>query len=766
MTRLLQDSLGGGTKTCIIATVSQARSNVDETLSTLDYALRAKSIKNRPELNSKASRPGLLQELEHKCRELWGDLQANITKEGHYVSEDHWARMLGDLEAVTRARDELRRENEVVKAKAVSWEEQVEQYVQRDRKRQVEFDGVKAEAAHYRQAFEESQARLASEEARAVSLTQKGKQLLSSASSLQADLSRCVDENVGLRAKIERLQRIESDIMTRINHYERAFPGRLHDLEALASEIERVANDLDLKTSEALKEFEAQLTQERSEFETLVMQQQEVYASYASQLTDQREETGTAVEKLYSEQSNMFNDWVSKAKEQRSVATQAISERIAAASKGFEKGRSELQRTVDAQAEVAGGLITMGQEHLSTLGSKLKELTQIIKSARSSRTEARRQEHHVFAEEMTEVVERINKLIQKSAARVSTEDGVEGEQELIQNEAIHGMQQCAGDLWSGIDSTQTALKKRHKEVYSSFKKEGIDARKQLDGITQTAADELDTQTQLFSDGVSTFESTLYGSRAKIAESTRAGYTTACALGDAAGEAASAGLRYANANTQTASAFCQTHSATVANHGSTTRANLITLDNRLEALRSDAEQQLQQQIHPYAPTAKTPKKARYNLDYSLEQFEEALGTDSLIESEGHADSDPASIPLDNTSFSMNDGQRLAFSPCQDRQGHESMEQDTDISSPELSRLPISKPTSGTQSRVVSKTRIPMSPVPSVKDMNRRGFPTGLSSDDTPLIKPTLPEPISGTKRRSSELKQEQQAPQRKRHHGAV
>ncbi|KAK1263029.1 Pentatricopeptide repeat-containing protein [Acorus gramineus] len=51
LTRLLRDSLGGRTKTCIIATVSPSVHCLDETLSTLDYAHRAKNIKNRPEKN-------------------------------------------------------------------------------------------------------------------------------------------------------------------------------------------------------------------------------------------------------------------------------------------------------------------------------------------------------------------------------------------------------------------------------------------------------------------------------------------------------------------------------------------------------------------------------------------------------------------------------------------------------------------------------------------------------------------------------------------
>ncbi|XP_034670493.1 osmotic avoidance abnormal protein 3 isoform X2 [Drosophila subobscura] len=51
LTRLLQDSLGGNTKTLMISCISPADSNYDETLSTLRYASRAKHISNKPKIN-------------------------------------------------------------------------------------------------------------------------------------------------------------------------------------------------------------------------------------------------------------------------------------------------------------------------------------------------------------------------------------------------------------------------------------------------------------------------------------------------------------------------------------------------------------------------------------------------------------------------------------------------------------------------------------------------------------------------------------------
>lgn len=51
LTRLLQDSLGGNSHTVMLACVSPADSNLEETLNTLRYADRARKIKNKPIVN-------------------------------------------------------------------------------------------------------------------------------------------------------------------------------------------------------------------------------------------------------------------------------------------------------------------------------------------------------------------------------------------------------------------------------------------------------------------------------------------------------------------------------------------------------------------------------------------------------------------------------------------------------------------------------------------------------------------------------------------
>ena len=55
LTRVLQDSLGGNSKTSLIITCSPASYNEQETLSTLRFGVRAKAVKNKPKVNKEHS---------------------------------------------------------------------------------------------------------------------------------------------------------------------------------------------------------------------------------------------------------------------------------------------------------------------------------------------------------------------------------------------------------------------------------------------------------------------------------------------------------------------------------------------------------------------------------------------------------------------------------------------------------------------------------------------------------------------------------------
>ena len=99
LTRLLQDSLGGRTKTCIIATVSPSRSNLEETISTLDYAFRAKNIRNKPQINSLISKNKLLHEIGIEIEKLKSELIATRHRNGVYMTPDAYEEMRMESES-------------------------------------------------------------------------------------------------------------------------------------------------------------------------------------------------------------------------------------------------------------------------------------------------------------------------------------------------------------------------------------------------------------------------------------------------------------------------------------------------------------------------------------------------------------------------------------------------------------------------------------------------------------------------------------------
>lgn len=74
LTRLLQNSLGGNSKTIIILTVSRNKDHIPETISTLKFGERARLIKITPQINSLASTTGPANQISadatHQTKEL------------------------------------------------------------------------------------------------------------------------------------------------------------------------------------------------------------------------------------------------------------------------------------------------------------------------------------------------------------------------------------------------------------------------------------------------------------------------------------------------------------------------------------------------------------------------------------------------------------------------------------------------------------------------------------------------------------------------
>jgi kinesin family protein 11 len=143
LTRILQDSLGGRTKTTIIATISPAHSNIEETLSTLEYALRAKSIRNRPEVNQRMSRNALLKDYVTEIERLKADLVSAREKNGMYLSNETWDQLSLEKEQMQMESEAAKKECASINSQLNALREEFEQSLALLVKRDNELDRTK-----------------------------------------------------------------------------------------------------------------------------------------------------------------------------------------------------------------------------------------------------------------------------------------------------------------------------------------------------------------------------------------------------------------------------------------------------------------------------------------------------------------------------------------------------------------------------------------------------------------------------------------------
>ncbi len=114
LTRVLQESLGGNSKTCLIITCSPSVYNESESLSTLRFGERAKNIKNKAKINKEITVAELqrkVNELEEKLKKANGrisQLEAYIKQNGLKPPESNY-QVEPDEEQKNKQKDEKER---------------------------------------------------------------------------------------------------------------------------------------------------------------------------------------------------------------------------------------------------------------------------------------------------------------------------------------------------------------------------------------------------------------------------------------------------------------------------------------------------------------------------------------------------------------------------------------------------------------------------------------------------------------------------------
>ncbi|XP_053548390.1 kinesin-like protein KIF11 [Bombina bombina] len=209
LTRILQDSLGGRTKTSIIATVSPASINLEETVSTLEYAHRAKNIMNKPEVNQKLTKRALIKEYTEEIERLKRDLAAAREKNGVFLSVENYEQMQGKI---------MCQEEQIAEFtdKIAAMEEELKRITElfTDRKKELEecttvLQCKEKELEETQKNLHESKVQLA-EEAFVVSVLETTeKKLHNTASKLLSTIQETTKDVSGLHEKLDRKRSLE-----------------------------------------------------------------------------------------------------------------------------------------------------------------------------------------------------------------------------------------------------------------------------------------------------------------------------------------------------------------------------------------------------------------------------------------------------------------------------------------------------------------------------------------------------------------------------
>ncbi|XP_029902902.1 kinesin-like protein KIF13B [Myripristis murdjan] len=133
LTWLLKDSLGGNSRTAMVATVSPAADNYDETLSTLRYADRAKSIVNHAVVNEDPN-ARIIRELREEVEKLREQLtEAESMK-------------------APELKDRLEESEKLIQEMTITWEEKLRktEAIAQERQRQLESLGISLQSSGIR----------------------------------------------------------------------------------------------------------------------------------------------------------------------------------------------------------------------------------------------------------------------------------------------------------------------------------------------------------------------------------------------------------------------------------------------------------------------------------------------------------------------------------------------------------------------------------------------------------------------------------------
>ncbi|KAJ1377030.1 P-loop containing nucleoside triphosphate hydrolase [Sesbania bispinosa] len=237
LTRLLRDSLGGKTKTCIIATISPSIHCLEETLSTLDYAYRAKNIKNKPEINQKMVKSALIKDLYSEIDRLKQEVYSAREKNGIYIPRDRYLNEEAEKKAMAEKIERMELEAESKDKKLMELQELFNcqklltaELSDKLEKTERSLEETELSLFDLEERHKQANATIKEKEFLISNLLKSEKALVEHAIELRAELENAASDVSNLFSKIERKDKIEEGNRILIQKFQSQLAQQLDDL--------------------------------------------------------------------------------------------------------------------------------------------------------------------------------------------------------------------------------------------------------------------------------------------------------------------------------------------------------------------------------------------------------------------------------------------------------------------------------------------------------------------------------------------------------
>ncbi|KAK0606176.1 hypothetical protein LWI29_034875 [Acer saccharum] len=489
LTRLLRDSLGGKTKTCIIATISPSIHCLEETLSTLDYAHRAKNIKNKPEINQKMMKSALIKDLYSEIDRLKQEVYAAREKNGIYIPRDRYLNEEAEKKAMTEKIERMELDSDSKDKQLMELQElynsqqlltaELSENLERTEvhevtsfffiKLQKKLEETECSLSDLEEKHRQANATIKEKEFLISNLLKSEKALVERAFELRAELENAASDVSNLFAKIERKDKIEEGNRVLIQKFQSQLTQQLEILHktvaASATQQEQQLKDMeeDMQSfvstkAEATEELRGRLGKLKAMYGSGIKALDGIAGeldgnsrSTFGDLNSEVSKHSNALEDLFkgiaSEADALLNDLQSSLHSQEEKLTSFAQQQRQAHSRAVENVRSVSKITVNFFKTL--------DSHASNLGQIVEE-AQTVNDQKLSEFEKKFED--CAANEERQLLEKVAELLASSNAR---------KKQLVQM-AVHDIRESASSRTSKLQKEMSTMQESTSSVKAEW----------------------------------------------------------------------------------------------------------------------------------------------------------------------------------------------------------------------------------------------------------------------------------------------------------